>query len=152
MQSNNSKIGLCNWRIKDQAVFHGGVMKRIYFVPLVLAIAFLNSGYTSTAPYCLTDPNRPHIAGAETVLKSYLDAVDRGELRTFGRRLERSELIPVRVEYIYQISSGTMEIKVYSDLKEPVPVPGQPGSKVLGVSSTMDDGKIVETESHIWGE
>ncbi len=85
-------------------------------------------------------------------MNSYLDAVDRGELQTFGRRLDRSEIAPVRLEYIYDIASETMEIRVYSNLKNPVPVPGQTGSQVLGVSSIIADGKIVETESHVWFE
>lgn len=127
-------------------------MRKAYFVLLVLATAFLNSGYTATSSFCLTDPNRPHIAGAQTIVNSYLDAADRGELSSFGRKLARSEIIPVRVEYIYQISSGAMEIYVYSELKEPMPVPGQPGSRVLGVRSALEEGRIVETESHIWVE
>ena len=125
-------------------------MRKAYLIPLILTISFLTSGYAAKGTYCPTDPNRPHIAGAETIVREYLDAVDRGELRTFDRTLARSEIIPLKVEYSYQIASGTMEIKVYSNLKEPVAVPNQPGAEVRGICSIMDDGKIVQTESHIW--
>lgn len=125
-------------------------MRKAYFIPLILAIGFLTSGYAAKGTYCPIDPNRPHIAGAETIVRDYLDAVDRGELRTFDRKLERDEIIPIRVEYNYQIATGTMEIKVYSNLKEPLVVPGQAGMVVRSVCSIVDDGKIVETESHVW--
>jgi hypothetical protein len=124
--------------------------EKFFYIPFVLAIAFFASGFTSNPPYCLTDPNRPHVAGAESVLKSYLDAVDRGELWAFSRKLERSEIIPIRVEYDYVIATQSMEIRVYSDLKEPFPALHQSGLKVRGVSATMEGGKIIETESHIW--
>ncbi len=125
-------------------------MRKTYFIPLILAISFFTSGYAAKGTYCPLDPNRPHIAGAQSILNAYLEAVDRGELRTFDRNLERSEIIPVQVQYNYQIASETMEIRVYSDLKEPVPVPGQPGALVQSVNSIIEDGKIVETESHVW--
>lgn len=128
------------------------MMRKTYYILLVLATAFLSSGYTVMPTYCLTDPAKPHIAGAESLVKGYLEAVDRGELISFDRKLGRSEIVPVRVEYIYQIGSGATEIKVYSELKEPMIVPGQPGAKVLGVRSVLEGGKIVETESHVWIE
>lgn len=31
-------------------------------------------------------------------------------------------------------------------------VPNQPGAKVRSVSSVIEDGKIVEAESHVWFE
>lgn len=125
-------------------------MRRHYFIPLVLAISFLSSGYAGKPEFCLTDPARPHIAGAETIVNDYLEAVDRGELQSFGHKMERTEIVPVKVEYIYQIASGTMEIRVTSNLKEPLAVPGQAGVVVRSVCSVMADGRIVETESHVW--
>lgn len=125
-------------------------MRRLTLIFLVIGFSLLGSGYTASGTYCPLDPNRPHIAGAETIVLGYLDAVDRGELRIFNRKLERSEIIPVRVEYIYEIAKGKMEIRVYSNLKEPAANTNQPGSKVYGVNSTIEDGRIVETESHVW--
>lgn len=128
------------------------MMRKIFFIPLILLIGFLNSGYTAKGTYCPTDPSRPHIAGVETIVSGYLEAVDRGELRSFNRELGRSEIVPVRVEYVYEIASGTMEINVYSNLKDHMPVPNQPGARVHSVNSIIEDGKIVETESHVWIE
>lgn len=125
-------------------------MRKGYFIPLIVAISFLTSGYAGKPDFCLVDPSRPHIAGAETVLNDYLEAVDRGELRSFGRKLERSEIMPTKVEYIYQIATGTMEIRVTSNLKEPMEIPGQAGIVVRSLCSVVDDGRIVETESHVW--
>lgn len=125
-------------------------MRKRYFIPLILAISFLGSAYTGKPTYCLTDPSRPHIAGADTVVQGYLEAVDRGELRSFDRKLDRSEIIPVRVEYVYEIASEAMEISVFSNLKVHMPVPNQPGAVVHSVNSVIQDGKIVETESHVW--
>ena len=127
-----------------------GVVRKPYFIPLILVISFLISGYAGKPEFCLTDPSRPHIAGAETIVNEYLEAVDRGELRSFGRKLERSEIIPVKVEYIYQIATGTIEIKVTSNLKEPLEIQGHTGAVVRSICSVVDDGRIVETESHIW--
>jgi hypothetical protein len=125
-------------------------MRKPLFVVLVLAIALLNSGHTPTnLPTCQPDPGRPGIAGAETVVRTYLNAVDRGELLTFGRRLDRSDITPVHVQYNYLISTGMMETRVYSALKTPMPVPDQPGYEVVGVCSAIDQGRIIETESHV---
>lgn len=126
------------------------MMRKIPFILLVLATALLSSGFTSMPTYCVTDPTKPHVAGADSLVRSYLESADRGELISFDRKLGRSEVIPIRVEYIYQISSGTTEVWIYSHLKEPMLLPGQSKTKVLGVRSLMEGSRIVETESHVW--
>lgn len=126
------------------------MMRKRYFISLILATSFFTTGYSAKGVYCPIDPNRPHVAGMETIVQHYLESVDRGELVTFNRKLDRSEIIPVRVEYSYQIASGSVEIKVYSDLKEPLAVPNQPDVEIRSVCSIVEDGKIVGTESHIW--
>ena len=73
-------------------------MRKPYFIPLILAVSFLISGYTGKPIYCITDPTRPHVAGAETVVDAYLKAVDRGELKVFDKKIGRSEINPARVE------------------------------------------------------
>ena len=115
-----------------------------------LAAFALQASYTPVNPgACQPDSARPDIAQAESVVRSYLAAVDRGELLTFGRKLNRTDITPVRVQYNYSISSGDMATWVYSTLKNPMPVPEQPEYQVIGVCSAMENGRIVETESHV---
>jgi hypothetical protein len=131
-------------------LFEAAKEKPAAFAVLVLAIAFLTSAHTPVnLPSCLPDTSRTDIAGAESVVRSYLAAVDRGELLSFGRRLSPADITPIRVQYNYQIAGGGMETRVYSELKDPMPVPDQPEYHVIGVCSAMEDGRIVETESHV---
>jgi len=127
-------------------------MKTNCAVLLPLAFALLvNSGHASVyAPESLPDTHGPTVADPDDLVRNYLKAVDRGELKVFGRVLDRSMITPVRVEYIFELSNRARKVKVYSNLKEPMPVPGQQDCRVLGVSSILDDGNIVETESHVW--
>ena len=80
----------------------------------------------------------------------FLKAVSRGELVVFDRRIEESMLIPVRVEYVYELDSAVPTIKVYSKLKDPMSVPGHDNCKVKGISVTLDaNGGIIKIESHV---
>lgn len=116
----------------------------------MLAIALLNSGHTSavTTP-CQPNPATPQMSGVDAVLTAYLVAVDRGELWSFSRRLDRNDITPARIQYDYSILDGTMATRVYSVLKKPMPVPEQPEYEVVGVCSLVKEGRIVETESHV---
>ena len=124
---------------------------RIASIALVLSTAFLTSAYTPVSPPPCTvgAVSSSGYADPESVVRSYLAAVDRGELLSFERRLGRADINPVRVQYNYMIASGSTETRVYSTLKEPMPVPGQAEYQVIGVCSAMEGGRIVETESHI---
>lgn len=126
-------------------------MRTIYVVLLLLAIASFNSSHASMhVPEYLPEPDRPTLANPDDLVRTYLKAVDRGELKVFGRTLDRSMITPVRVEYIFELSSRTRKVNIYSDLTEPMPVPGQQDCRVGGVSAILDDGHIVETQSHVW--
>lgn len=92
----------------------------------------------------------PKIEDPDTVVQRYLAAVDRGELEIFGLKLDRSMLNPVRVEYVYDLSSRTTRIKILSNLKQPLPVPGELGCQILSVGAEMENGHITEIESHVW--
>jgi hypothetical protein len=124
----------------------------IYSVLLVmLAISSQASGSMPERTFqCPTGPVSRTIAEPEMILQSYFAAVDRGELRSFERKLGRADINPVHVQYNYMIATGSLEIKIYSQLKEPVPMPGQPDYQVIGVCSAMEHGRIVETESHVF--
>ena len=98
-------------------------------------------------------PIKPEFSEHHEVIRTYFKAVSRGELIVLERKLEKSMLIPIRVEYVYELDSAIPRIKVYSKLKQPIPVPEQGTCKIKGVSSILDNnGRIIETEAHIWPE
>ena len=83
------------------------------------------------------------------VVEIFLKAVNRGELVLFGRTFDKSMLTPIRVEYVYELSNDTVGVKVYSELKEPFPVPNQ-HCKIRAISAILDsDGGISEIVAHI---
>lgn len=100
----------------------------------------------------LLDTGAPRIEDPERLVQVFLQAVDRGELILFGRRVDRAMLMPRRVEYVYELSSRTTRAKIHARLKVPIPVPERKDCKVQSVTVVLDDGRIIETESHIWME
>ena len=87
------------------------------------------------------------------VVDIYFKAIDKGELVAFDTTLTKDMLIPVSVEYVYLLNSTAPRIKVFSKLKQPLPVPGQQDCELRAVSSTLDsEGHIIETEVHIWSK
>lgn len=103
-----------------------------------------------SAPGHLLAPSKPKIEDPDNLVHAFLQAVDRGELRVFGRTLDRSMIIPVRVEYVYELSSRKTRVKVHSNLKEPIAVPDQQDCRVSSVSAVIEGGSIIEIESHVW--
>ncbi len=98
-------------------------------------------------------PVKPEFREPREVIGIYLKAVSRGELMVLDRKLEQSMLIPVRVEYVYELDSAIPRIKVYSELKQPISAPGQEDCMIRGISAILDNnGRIIETEAHIWPE
>ena len=103
-----------------------------------------------STPEHLINLDRPEIEAPDPLVERFLEAVDRGELTLFGQTLARSMVIPARIEYVFDLFSRTTRIKVYSNLKAPLPVPGQTDCQILGVSAVLEDGHITEIESHVW--
>lgn len=101
-------------------------------------------------PEPLLSPDTPRIEDPDRLVRLYLDAVDRGELVVLGQALDRSMIEPVRIEYAYDLFRRTTQIKVYSKLKRPRPLPDNPDCRILGVNAVLDDGRITEVESHVW--
>jgi hypothetical protein len=128
----------------------GALLKRLFLVPLLLAGVVDTALAVVEAPRYLADPARKQIEQPDALIQRYLVAVDRGELEVYGQRLKRSMLVPTRIEYVYDLSSRTTAIKIYSTLKEPLPVPGQRTGSIEAVSALMTDGRIIGIESHIW--
>ena len=125
-----------------------------YFAILAFIIVIAANGNTFAHITELPlDRIKPQFHEPHEVVEIYFQAVGRGELVVFDRKLDKSMLIPVRVEYVYELDSAIPRIKVYSELKEFMPVPGQTNCKLRGVSVILDaDGRIIETEAHIWPE
>lgn len=126
-----------------------GLCSLITFVTIIL-------GSTSAYGYIVErQPGgiKPEFHEPQEVVELYLRAVDRGELIVFGRTLNKSMLVPVSVEYVYELNNAIPKIKVYSKLKQSMPVPGQQGCKLRAASATLDaDGHVIQTEAHIWHE
>lgn len=96
---------------------------------------------------------KPAFHEPQEIIESYLRAVDRGEMVVFDTVLNKSMLVPVSVEYVYELDNPAPKIKVYSKLKQSMPVPGQQDCELRAVSAILDaDGHIIETEAHIWTE
>jgi hypothetical protein len=125
-------------------------MKSVFLAWLLFAFVSGAAQASVSVPEYLINPAAPKIEDPDTVVQRFLVAVERGELEIFGMKLERSMLNPVRVEYVYDLSSRTTLIKVHSNLKQPLPVPGQRGCQILSVGAVMEDGLITEIESHVW--
>jgi len=96
---------------------------------------------------------KPDFYSPHDIVEIYFKAVSNGELTVFNRLLDKSMLIPLRIEYIYEINSDKSSRKIYSELKQPMDVPGQECCRIHGISAILDaDGHIIETEIHIWAK
>ncbi|MDT8403578.1 hypothetical protein [Sulfuriflexus sp.] len=87
------------------------------------------------------------------IINVFLRAVNRGELIIFDQILDESMLIPLRVEYIYELDSNNQSVKVYSELMQPLPLPVPSGQTLIfhGVSAVLNaKGHIIEVEAHVW--
>ena len=117
----------------------------------LLLAAPLAAGHAAVdVPGHLIDPGRPRLEDPDRLVQGFLEAVERGELKVFGRVLDRAMIVPARVEYVYELSTRTTRVKVHADLTQPLPVPDHPDCQVRSVSAVLEDGAIVETESHVW--
>jgi hypothetical protein len=136
------------WKRQDKN--WADTMKSFFLAWLLCAFVPGITQASVSVPEHLINPERPRMENPDTIVQRYLAAVDRGELEIFGKVLARSMLNPVRVEYVYDLSSRATRVKVYSNLKEPLPVPGQRGCQILSVGAVLEDGHITEIESHVW--
>jgi len=122
---------------------------RIGFVALFLAA--LGCGGLQAAPS--PAPLAPQFPGPHAVVALFLEAVDRGELQVFEQTLDRTMIVPRRVEYVYDLDTYRPAVKVYADLRRPVAIPGVSDCEVRAVLVTLDaGGAIVDVEVHVWQE
>jgi hypothetical protein len=124
--------------------------------PAILAFIIVFTGSSNAFFHVVELPSgriKSQFYESKEVVEIYFQAVARGELVVFDRKLDKSMLKPVRVEYVYELNSTIPRVKVYSELKEPIPIPDHRNCTLRGVSATLDaNGRIIETEVHIWPE
>lgn len=126
-------------------------MNRYHAILLVISLVIMTVGYAtprSPEPYL---PLKSECASPREAVQIFLIAVNRGELTLFSQTLEKSMIIPLRVEYVYELDDPHPTVTVYSELKRQIDVPGHPDLEVRSVTSILDrDGSIVETQAHIY--
>lgn len=87
----------------------------------------------------------PEDRAPHDVVKVFLKAVDRGEVVVFGHTLKRASLIPLRVEYMYELADLSASVKIFATLIHPISVPELQSMKVFEISATLDpEGKVTE--------
>lgn len=126
------------------------LVQAVFAVLLLSATAVETVRASVPVPKHLIDPGTPRIEDPGSLVDRFLQAVDRGELTVFGQTIDRAMIVPVRVEYVYELADRAMRIKIYSNLNAPLPVPGRDDCRILGVSAVMEDGSLTEIESHVW--
>jgi hypothetical protein len=120
---------------------------------VLLTLLALNPCFAAVnVPDHWIDPSRPVIEDPDRLVDAFLKAVDRGELTIFGRTLEREMINPIQVEYVYDLLSRKTKLRIHATLKEALTLPDHPGCRILCISAEMEDGRIVEIESHLWIE
>lgn len=86
---------------------------------------------------------------ARRVVRIFLEAVENGELIVFDMSIDKSNIKPERVEYIYTLTHQTPTVKVYSTLTKPISLPAMPDVQIKGVSAILNRaGEIIETIAH----
>ena len=85
------------------------------------------------------------------IIDMFLKAVDRGELVVFEQQIDKSILIPLRVEYIYELNGSQPTVIIYSEVKKLIPIPEHKDIKLRGISTVLDSlGHIVEIRVHVF--
>lgn len=135
-------------------------MKKYIAILLLLSVPFATAGAECTQVARLASPGGDrNITGNSVVpypdidparvIKVYLEAVGRGELRIFEKPVTRSMLKPERVEYVYTLDSRLPRVSVFSTLTVALPFPDMPDLQVQGVTGFLDwKGRITDSTVH----
>jgi len=84
------------------------------------------------------------------IIDVFLKAVDRGELIVFEQTIDKSILIPLRVEYIYKLDGSQPTVIIYSEIKKLIHIPEHEGIRLRGISTILDSvGHIIEIRVHV---
>ena len=84
------------------------------------------------------------------IIEIFFKAVKQGNLIVLGKKIDKSLLVPIQVEYIYKFDGSKPSVKVYSKLKYPLAIPEHKGIRLLGVGAILDNkGNIIEIRAHV---
>ena len=85
------------------------------------------------------------------IIEIFYKAVDRGELIVFEQTLDRTVFIPLRVEYVYELDGSKPTVKIYLEIKKPIPIADHEGILLRGISAILDgSGHIIEIRAHVF--
>lgn len=118
------------------------------FLFLVLASFSAGAHISSQSPSTFTTPA---LEDRHLAVRQFLQAVERGDLAIFGVQLGTGMLRPTRVEYVYELSRTTPEVRVYAEFTTPLDVPDNDTCEVRALSATLDEhGNIIDVQAHVW--
>lgn len=86
------------------------------------------------------------------IIEIFYDAVNRGQLIVFEKKLDGSMMIPIRIEYVYELNGDEPTVKIYSELKKLISISLYEGVKIKlsGVSVVLDSsGDIIDIKAHV---
>jgi len=87
------------------------------------------------------------------IVRQFLTAVEREGLSAFGLPITADQLVPRRVQYVYDLQTRESTREVYADIQPPLRVPGEEACEIRGISVLMDAfGGILESSAHVWCE
>jgi len=126
-------------------------MKKIFIQLTLLSLFLICIGYAAAfvieSP---TDQKTYFFKKPFEIINMFYKAVDHAELRAFDKTLSREMIIPIRVEYIYELSSPIPQINVHSEIIDPISIPADPNCKAGAITATLDtEGHILGTSVHV---
>lgn len=84
------------------------------------------------------------------IISIFYSAIERNELRAFDQVLSKDMIVPVNVQYIYDLGSPVPQISIYSKLKKAIPIPADPSCSAGGITAVLDhEGQIISTSVHV---
>lgn len=126
-------------------------MKTKYYVLIAFVVVSIYSLFTyASILEQPVDTVKPENHKPLKAVEIFFNAVDRGELIVFDQKLDKSILIPIRVEYVYELDGSMPTIKIYSEMRRSIPIPDHVGIKLRGISAFLDSvGRIIEVRAHV---
>jgi hypothetical protein len=126
------------------------MLPRTLLGTFALATVLLVPVATATTPRS-PQPSSPKCESPQDVLDVFDRSIDLGKLVVFGQQMDRHQLVPVRVEFGFELESKVRTITVRSTLRSVIPVPGNGDMVVRDVDVVMDgEGQFVESRAHVY--
>lgn len=117
-------------------------------LPLLFVLAI---GASYGLPQLLETPSNSGCIRPEDAVAQFFKAVDRGELTLFTAILERDDIVPTHVEFLYELGYRMPVTIVHANLRQAMAIPGQPEMEIRTISAELNfTGSIVETKAHVY--